>query len=92
MTEKVTINNILLSVVSALLAGILSLGLVMLSASEKQYDATVKLYEGLELRIRSLEVGIAPATEDRITRTEWNAEKQQLVLELKEWADNKFKK
>jgi hypothetical protein len=51
-------------------------------------DKLDRTIEGMELRIRSLEVGVAPATEDRFTRSD--AEK--LERDLKEWTNNRFVK
>jgi hypothetical protein len=51
-------------------------------------DKLDRTMEGMELRIRALEVGVAPATEDRFTRSD--AEK--LERDLKEWTNNRFVK
>lgn len=49
-------------------------------------DKLDRTIDGMELRIRSLEVGIAHATNDRFTRHDAD----KLERELKEWSNNRF--
>lgn len=51
-------------------------------------DKLDRTIEGMELRIRSLEVGVSPATGDRFTRQDAD----RLEKDIKEWADNRFVK